>query len=425
MARIEVQNLYKIFGSKPEKALAMLKSGSSKDEILEETRHTVGVADASFTVEEGEIGVIMGLSGSGKSTLVRCVNRLIEPTSGSVNVDGVDVLALGRQDLMNFRREHFGMVFQHFALFPHRTVVQNVEFGLEVQGVDKKIRQEKALASLDLVGLSGYPNSYPDELSGGMQQRVGLARALTMDPGILLMDEAFSALDPLIRREMQDELISLQERVKKTILFITHDLSEALKLGDRIFLMKDGYIVQEGTGEEILTQPATDYVAKFVEDVDMSKVVTVRTIMRRPKAVAFASDGPRVILRKMDEEDLFSIFVLDRNHRLRGKVYAEDLATAIKNQEKSIDRILDAGVKSVSPDMVIQDLFADLASYPHPIGVLDEDGRLLGEIGRGTLLHALNDLGQLTDRDEIGPQEEAYVGENQSAATNTAAETAE
>ncbi len=425
MARIEVRNLFKIFGSKPEKALEMLKKGSSKDEILEKTRHTVGVADASFIVEEGEIGVIMGLSGSGKSTLVRCVNRLIEPTAGSVKVDDVDVLGLSKQDLMNFRREYFGMVFQHFALFPHRTVVQNVEFGLEIQGVDKKIRQEKALASLDLVGLAGYQNSYPDELSGGMQQRVGLARALTMDPGILLMDEAFSALDPLIRREMQDELISLQERMKKTILFITHDLSEALKLGDRIFLMKDGHIVQEGTGEEILTQPATDYVAKFVEDVDMSKVVTVQTIMRCPKAVAFASDGPHVILRKMDEEDLFSIFVLDRNHRLRGKVYADDLATAIKNQERSVDRILDAEVKTVSPDMVIQDLFADLANYPHPIGVLDEEGRLLGEIGRGTLLHALNDLGQLTDRDEIGPQEEAYVGENQRGATSTAVETGE
>jgi len=413
MAKVEVTDLYKIFGSKPEKALNMLKKGASKDEILEKTRHTVGVADASFTVDEGEIGVIMGLSGSGKSTLVRCVNRLIEPTSGSVLVNGVNVLELNGQDLMNFRREHFGMVFQHFALFPHRTVIQNVEFGLEVQGVDKGVRTEKAMESLEMVGLVGYPDSYPDELSGGMQQRVGLARALTMNPGILLMDEAFSALDPLIRREMQNELISLQKKMKKTILFITHDLDEALKLGDRIFLMKDGYIVQEGTGEEILTQPATPYVAKFVENVDMSKVVTAQTIMRQPKAVAYASDGPRVILRKMDEEDLSSIFVLDRDHRLRGKVYADDLATTIKNQETTIDSILNPEANTASPEMVLQDLFSNLANYPHPIGVMNEEGRLLGEIGRGTLLHALDDLGQLTSRDEIGVQEEAYVGEGE------------
>jgi glycine betaine/proline transport system ATP-binding protein len=387
----------------------MVREGRSKDEILEQTHNTVGVADATFNVKEGEIGVIMGLSGSGKSTLVRCVNRLIEPTAGSVMVDGVDVLALNRHDLMNFRREHFGMVFQHFALFPHRTVIQNVEFGLEVQGVEKNTRKEKAMQSLDLVGLGGYENSYPDELSGGMQQRVGLARALTMDPGILLMDEAFSALDPLIRREMQDELISLQKRVKKTILFITHDLDEALKLGDRIFLMKDGYIVQDGTGEEILTNPATRYVEKFVEDVDMSKVVTIQTIMRRPKAVAYASDGPRVVLRKMDEEDLTSIFVLDREHRVRGKVHAEDLATAIKNNDKTLDGILATDISMARPDMVIQDLFSDLASYPHPIGVLDEEGRLLGEIGRGTLLHALDDLGQLTSQENIGMPDDGYI----------------
>jgi len=415
MGRIEVRDLYKIFGPKPEKAYEMLKKGASKDEILKKTHHTVGVANASFVVEEGEVGVLMGLSGSGKSTLVRCVNRLIEPTDGTVVVDGVDVLALGKKELLSFRREHFGMVFQHFALFPHRTVLQNVEYGLEVQGIDKKLRSEKAMESLDLVGLAGYQGSYPDELSGGMQQRVGLARALTLDPGILLMDEAFSALDPLIRREMQDELISLQKTVRKTILFITHDLDEALKLGDRIFLMKDGNIVQEGTGEEILTNPATPYVAKFVENVNMSKVVTAQAIMRRPKAVAFSQDGPRVILHKMDEENLQSIFVLDKDYRLRGKVYAEDIATVIKNKEKTIEAILDKEVKTVKPDMVLQDLFADLATYPHPIGVLDEDNRLLGEIGRGTLLHALDDFGQLTSREDIGIQEESYVGEGQNS----------
>lgn len=389
MQKITVESLYKIFGPRPRNALRMLREGRSKEEILEKTRHTVGVADVSFTVEPGEVVVIMGLSGSGKSTMVRCINRLIQPTAGKVLVDGTDITTLSRQELLNFRRTKFGMVFQHFALFPHKSVLQNVEFGLEIQKADRSLRREKALEALDLVGLGEWAASYPQELSGGMQQRVGLARALALDPDILLMDEAFSALDPLIRRGMQDELISLQERVKKTIIFITHDLDEALKLGDKIILMKNGEVVQQGSGEDILTNPATDYVRRFVEDVDVTKVLSAGTVMRTPRAVGFHTDGPRMLLRKMDEEDLNSLFVLDREHRFKGLAIADEVARLVRTNGKPVDAVIDSEVSTVSPDTSLQDVIANLAAYPYPIAVIDENRRLVGEIGRGTLLRAL------------------------------------
>ncbi|MDJ0668589.1 MAG: glycine betaine/L-proline ABC transporter ATP-binding protein, partial [Desulfobacterales bacterium] len=274
MKKIEIKELYKIFGPHPEKVMPLLDQGLSKEAIMEKTRHGVGVADVTFDVDEGEILVVMGLSGSGKSTLVRCINRLIEPTAGTILVNGQDVVNLSEKELRRFRQKHFGMVFQNFALFPHRTVLKNVEYGLEIQKVDQAKRTDVSMQALEQVGLKGWEASYPDQLSGGMQQRVGLARALALDADIMLMDEAFSALDPLIRRDMQDELLELQDKVQKTIVFISHDLDEAIKLGDRIVLMKDGLIVQVGTAEEILTNPANEYVAKFVEDVDMTKVIT-------------------------------------------------------------------------------------------------------------------------------------------------------
>jgi len=397
MDKIVVEHLSKIFGKHPEKALEMLKQGKTKDEIMQETKHAVGVADVSFTVKEGEILVLMGLSGSGKSTLVRCVNRLIEPTSGKVVVDGVDVLALNKHELLEFRRTKFGMVFQNFALFPHRSVTENVEFGLEIRKVDPGVRREKALEALELVGLKGWENNMPEELSGGMQQRVGLARALALDPGILLMDEAFSALDPLIRRGMQDELIALQERVQKTILFITHDLDEALKLGDRIVLMKDGAVVQEGTAEEILMNPATRYVERFVEDVDMSKVLTAGAVMKDPRVVAYNADGPRVALRKMDKEGISSIFVLGKDHRVKGLVSAEDAAKAAQKKEKNLDSILQTNFVQADPDTPVQDLFATLASSQYPVAVVNEDKRLVGVIIRGSLLAGLAERGQVTN----------------------------
>jgi len=389
MSKIVIEHLTKIFGPHPEKAMKMLEQGFSKDEIMEKTKHGVGVADVSFEVEEGEILVVMGLSGSGKSTLIRHINRLIEPTAGKVFVDGIEITALDHAELLDTRRKKFGMVFQNFGLFPHRTVLKNTEYGLEVQGIDPAIRTERAYQSLKLVGLEGWEDTKPSQLSGGMQQRVGLARALTVDPDILLMDEAFSALDPLIRRDMQHELIALQDRVKKTIVFITHDLDEALKIGDRIVLMKDGRIIQVGTGEDILTNPATKYVERFVEDVDVSKVLTARTIMRAARVVAFPGDGPRQALHKMKEEAVSSICVVKRDYTLVGQVRADSANEAIKRGEKRIEGIIEQDMVTVNAEDTLNTLFPILAETDLPIPVVDDNNRLMGIVGKSSLLSAL------------------------------------
>ncbi len=391
MKKIDIQNLYKIFGPHPEKAMKLVKEGRSKDEIMEATRHGVGVADVSFDVNEGEILVVMGLSGSGKSTLVRCINRLIEPTAGKVIVDGQDVTGLSLKELRAFRQKHFGMVFQNFALFPHRTVLHNVEYGLEIQKVDPSKRKETAMQALEQVGLKGWEDSFPDQLSGGMQQRVGLARALALDADIMLMDEAFSALDPLIRRDMQDELIELQDKVQKTIVFISHDLDEAIKLGDRIVLMKDGLIVQVGTAEEILTNPANEYVAKFVEDVDMSKIITAEKIMKKSETIAyFKTDGPKAAYRKMKTAGISKIFVR-KDRQLAGIVTAVDAAEAMKRGDKTLESILIKKIQRVSPDTSAMELFQLLTDNEHPIAVVNESNRLQGVIIKGLLLGALAD----------------------------------
>jgi len=392
MENIIVEGLYKIFGPNPEKALQMVQDGHSKEEIMEKTRHGVGVADASFVVNTGEILVVMGLSGSGKSTLVRCINRLIEPTTGRVLVDGEDVTQLGKKDLRHFRQKHFGMVFQNFALFPHRSVVRNVEYGLEVQGVDSAKRREASMQSLEQVGLKGWENSMPDQLSGGMQQRVGLARALALDADIMLMDEAFSALDPLIRRDMQDELLDLQEKMQKTIVFISHDLDEAIKIGDRIVLMKDGFLVQEGTAEEILTNPANEYVARFVEGVDMSKVVTAETVMKNYEAIAYLkTDGPKAALRKMQKAGFSSIFVCSSG-KLKGIVTARSCRAAADRGVKTLESILDTNIQMVAPDTPANDLYPMLADGPYPVAVVSEDGHLKGVIVAGSLLAKLSEV---------------------------------
>jgi len=292
-AHIEVEGLSKVFGPDPRSVLPLLHEGVSKDDILARTGHTVGLRDISLHVQRGETFVVMGLSGSGKSTLVRCLNRLIEPTAGNVRLDGEDVLALGRRDLRDMRRHTMSMVFQRFGLLPHRTVLANVTFGLRVQGVGPEERRDRARAWIERVGLAGYEHALPRELSGGMQQRVGLARALCTDPAVLLMDEAFSALDPLIRREMQGELVRLQEELSKTIVFITHDLDEALRLGDRVAVLKDGLLVQVGTPVEIVTRPSDDYVRAFVEDVDRSRVLRARDGLEfaAPRAAARVDDA--------------------------------------------------------------------------------------------------------------------------------------
>ncbi|MFD1955240.1 glycine betaine/L-proline ABC transporter ATP-binding protein [Paenibacillus thailandensis] len=387
MPIIEVKKLTKIFGTDPKKGLSYLQQGWSKEKIFQETKMTVGVNQAEFTIEEGEIFVIMGLSGSGKSTLVRMLNRLIEPTSGQVLFKGTDIVQMNAEQLRRFRRKNIGMVFQKFALFPHRTVLQNAEYGLEIQGVSKAERTEQARKALRLVGLGDWENSRPDQLSGGMQQRVGLARALANDPDILLMDEAFSALDPLIRKDMQHELLSLQSNMKKTIIFITHDLDEALRIGDRIALMKDGTIMQIGTPEEILTRPANKYVERFVEDVDLSKVLTASHIMAPPETIT-PERGPRVALQLMRENEVSSLYAVDKNRKLLGIVTADEAARALRENLPLADVVI-REVPSVSPDTLINELFETMADTRLPVAVLDEQEKLLGIVIKGAVLSAL------------------------------------
>lgn len=331
----------------------------------------------------------MGLSGSGKSTLIRCLNLLIRPTAGQVLIDGENIVKCGRDRLMQIRRKKIAMVFQNFALLPHRTIENNVAFGLELQGVSVEERLKKSREAIELVGLKGYENSFPAELSGGMQQRVGLARALATDPDILLMDEAFSALDPLIRKEMQDELLSLQSRMHKTIIFITHDLDEALKLGNRIAIMKDGEIVQIGTSEEILTNPADDYVREFVQDVNRVKVVTASTIMKRPDPVAFAKDGLRMAVRKMREASISSIFVLDKEDRVKGLLTIDHAIELLQAGRTDMDSILKKDIVRVKPDASIEELLPLVIDSKYPLVVDDEEERMLGFIVKVSVLSGI------------------------------------
>lgn len=388
--KIIVSNLIKIFGSYPAKALAMLEEGKSKAEILKETGLTVGINNISFSIRQGEMFVVMGLSGSGKSTVLRCLNRLIEPSSGRIYIDGADIIKMNDKNLRKFRQEKTAMVFQQFALLPHRTVLQNSVYGLEVQGISKKEREEKAVKSLELVGLKGWEQKYPSQLSGGMKQRVGLARALTNDADILLMDEAFSALDPLIREEMQDELLSLQQRMNKTIVFITHDLNEALKLGDRIAFLKDGELIQVGTPEEIITSPADDYVAKFVRGVDRSKILTAGDVMKKPHPLITLRDGPNAALRIMKEHGISSVFVADREKRLQGIITVE---SAVEARDKGITNLAD--IELVQGPVVLEgvpllDTLNVIAESKLPMAVVDDDHKIIGIIVRGSVLAALS-----------------------------------
>ncbi|MBZ5752269.1 MULTISPECIES: glycine betaine/L-proline ABC transporter ATP-binding protein ProV [Metabacillus] len=385
--KISVREVSKIFGKNTKKAAQLLKQGKTKQEILKETGSTVGVNRASFEIYPGEIFVIMGLSGSGKSTLVRMFNRLIEPTSGQVLIDDEDIVKMNKEDLRNVRRKKMSMVFQRFALFPHRTVLANTEYGLEIQGVEKENRKNKALEALKLVGLEGYEHQLPSQLSGGMQQRVGLARALANDPDILLMDEAFSALDPLIRKDMQDELLDLQSTMEKTIIFITHDLDEALRIGDRIALMKDGNIVQIGTPEEILMNPSNDYVERFVEDVDLSKVLTAAHVMKRPEAIQLEK-GARIALKVMKDNGISSVYIVDKQKRLLGAVTAADARDAIEKNQ-TLESVIIKDITTVQPDTHLVDLFDDVSSATIPVAVVDEDKRLKGIVIRGAVIGAL------------------------------------
>lgn len=384
--QVDVQGLWKVFGAKPERALDPAYRSKSRSEIQDELGLVVGLRNVSFSVDQGHVFVVMGLSGSGKSTLVRSLIRLVEPTRGSVYIDGEDVLSYSPNQLMQFRRQKIAMVFQNYGLLPHRSVLDNVALGLEIRGIDKDTRYQMASESIETVGLSGWENYRPREMSGGMQQRVGLARALAVNPDMLLMDEPFSGLDPLIRRELQDELISLQTRLNKTIVFITHDLNEALKIGDRVAIMRDGQIIQEGSPEEIVALPTDDYVTEFVQDVSRAKVIQAKAIMQDSEVVVYERQGPRAALHIMDSHGLEALFLIGRDFTLRGVLTKDRVMALIDERRSSLDGAQVEPATTTTPDAFIEDIIPIAAQTRHPIAVVDDTQALLGEIRRGALL---------------------------------------
>src|SRR6056297_2617342 len=390
-AKIEVKDLFKIFGPHPKKARQLLEQGLEKDEIFDKTETTIGVQKASFSIREGEVFVIMGLSGSGKSTMVRMLNRLIEPTSGQVLIDGEDLTAMSDSELVAVRRKKMSMVFQSFALMPHMTVLENAAFGLELDGVEKKVREERALKALAQVGLESNANSMPGELSGGMQQRVGLARGLAVDPDILLMDEAFSALDPLIRTEMQDELLKLQAKAKRTIVFISHDLDEAMRIGDRIAIMEGGIVVQVGKPDEILKNPANEYVRSFFRGVDVSSVISVADIASRHQVTIVEREGNvRSARERIAAADRDYGYVIDAGRKYHGVVSASSLEHEMKAADPQLSHAFLPGVTTLSSDRHVGDVIGEVAAAPCPLPVVDAGGRYIGVVSRAILLGALS-----------------------------------
>jgi len=390
--KVVIKDLYKIFGPEPEEALALLDQGLSKDAIFERTRTTVGVQKADFSIYEGEVFVVMGLSGSGKSTLVRMLNRLIEPTRGEVIVDGTDITKMSKKELIEVRRSTMSMVFQSFALLPHKTVAENAAFGLNVSGASKSEQREQAQRALETVGLAPYADSYPDELSGGMKQRVGLARALATEAPILLMDEAFSALDPLIRTEMQDELVRLQQTEAHTIVFISHDLDEAIRIGDRIAIMEGGAIVQIGTPEEIVTKPANDYVRSFFYGVDVSKVFNAGDIASKGMLAVFERTGVNLhaALAQLRDHRSDVAVIIDRGGQYRGLVTVNSLAAAAASASPAWENAFLKDVEPVAADMELSEVLTRVTASERPLPVLDEDQRYRGVVDKTILLHTLD-----------------------------------
>jgi len=409
MAKIEVRDLYKLFGRHGNRAYELIQSGTPLAEARARLDVVPAVVDVSFDVQEGEIFVVMGLSGSGKSSLIRCLNRLYEPSGGSIVVDGVDVTKLNHTELRQIRLEKMSMVFQHFALFPHYTVADNVGWGLEVKRVSKAEIRTRAGEALEMVGLGGWGGKYPHQLSGGMQQRVGLARAVATDSDIMLMDEAFSALDPLIRDDMQQQLVTIQNELKKTIVFITHDLNEAMFLGDHIAIMKDGRIDQIGTSEDILRSPATEYVAAFVKQVDRSRVLVASAIMESPVAVFPVWEGPTAALKFMREKQLSALHILGPDRRLLGAVFDDDLIVAVKRGESKLESLLETDIPRIDPETPLSEILVDSAEYRLPLPVVQDD-KLVGVLPRVALLMA---IGETATVDDGNGAEQAEAGEGE------------
>ncbi|MCB0162709.1 MAG: glycine betaine/L-proline ABC transporter ATP-binding protein [Anaerolineae bacterium] len=387
--KVSCRKIWKIFGPHPEQVKQLLKPDMSRAEILEETGHVVAVKNVSFGVRAGETFVVMGLSGSGKSTLVRCISRLIEPTSGQIIIEGEDVTAMSEAQLRLLRRRKMSMVFQHFGLFPHRKVIDNVAYGLEIQGVEKSTRHTRAQTVLDLVSLTGWENHYPGELSGGMQQRVGIARALAVDPEILFFDEPFSALDPLIRREMQDELIKLQKMMQKTIIFITHDFLEAVKLGDDIAIMKDGEIVQVGTPDQIILNPANDYVREFTKDVPRSRVLSARAIMQPCEVICSENESPERVQVRLQNRPSRVAFINAENGRFLGIVSRDQIDQAVPTVTETVRPLVNDHQPTVSPHTFLSDLLSIVAATDLPVPVVDSSRNLLGSVDRAAVIMAL------------------------------------
>ena len=392
--QIIIDHVFKVFGDAPQEALRLAREGCAKQDILARTGQSIGVFDATFTIEAGEIFVVMGLSGSGKSTLVRMLNRLIEPTAGRILVDGQDIHELSDPALRALRRKDISMVFQSFALMPHMTVLENTAFGLELAGVGRAQRHRAAQDALEQVGLGAWGASYPDELSGGMQQRVGLARALACDPSILLMDEAFSALDPIIRTEMQSELLRLQQVKRRTIVFISHDLDEAMRIGDRIAIMKDGHVVQVGTPDEILRNPANDYVRNFVRGVDAAAVFKAADIARQALTVVSEHDdrGCRAALRLLEDSDRDYAYVLTADKRYLGVVSSQSLREALRGHEGplGLQHAFLPNAQALAAATPVAELFGPMATAPCPLPVVDDNGKYLGVVSRTTLMRFLD-----------------------------------
>jgi len=392
--KVVCKDLYKIFGPRPEQAYEMVRQGNSKTEIFKQTGNTVGVQDANFSVKEGEVFVVMGLSGSGKSTLVRMLNRLIDPTFGSVEIDGEDIAQMSKSELIQIRRNKMAMVFQSFALMPHQTVVENASFGLDVAGISREERFDRALKALDAVGLKANANSYPSELSGGMKQRVGLARALTNDPTVMLMDEAFSALDPLIRTEMQDELLRLQAESRRTVVFITHDLDEAMRIGDRIAVMEDGRIVQIGTPEEIVTQPADDYVSAFFKGVDVTQVFSAGDICRNDSVHVGenAAESAATVLETLRSNGQEAAVVTDQQGTFQGLASRDSLNAASQKSGTVKDAFVQDSA-GIAADASLSDVLHQVAKSSAPVAVADANGKYLGAVTKSSLLQTLDRTG--------------------------------
>lgn len=405
--KIHVENLVKIFGHRPREGLKQLREGYSRDAIWEKTGNVVGVSGVSFDIEEGELFVIMGLSGSGKSTLIRCLNRLIEPTSGQILVDDEDVAHVNVERLREVRRTKMAMVFQQFALFPHLTVAENTEYGLKVRGIDQQQRRNKALETLEIVGLEKWANHYPSQLSGGMQQRVGLARALATDSDILLMDEAFGALDPLIRRDMQAELMRLQKELHKTVVFISHDIHEALKIGDRVAVMKDGYFVQVGTPEELVTQPADNYIRDFLRDVNRAQVLKTGSIIRKTIPLSLEQSSVRSALEQMQQSQQEGMYIVDQHNSPIGFVTIKGLTQALKQGKESLKQVMETDFPKVQANIPVEEV-AHLCRQQLPLAIVDQQDEFKGMVEHSDILASIGSVNEVVsnrDTSESQPKE--------------------